>query len=297
MRRRYREKIYKCGEYLEVDIFPVTDGAKAPATKRKSRYKPTSAVQARLNQRNAERALTRLLNANFTSDDISVTLTYNSDELPDTYEQAERDAKNFLRRVKRLRAKKGLPELKYVLIPGGGRYHFHIPMSGGVDDKTLQSLWGYGYLNVVHFELNEHGLEGHARYIAQQFEADEYDGEDLLSVLDIDEETGEATVRRKGKRRYSCSRNIVRPEPVERDGRISAARVEELATVDSANGAAFEAMYPGYVFAGVRPYYNAEYGGYYLQVMMYKEGLRIKKPRWSRRRKAQSEPLPDELPW
>ena len=125
MRRRYREKIYKCGEYLEVDIFPVTDGAKAPATKRKSRYKPTSAVQARLNQRNAERALTRLLNANFTSEDISVTLTYNSDELPDTYEQAERDAKNFLRRVKRLRAKLGLPELKYVLIPGGGRYHFH----------------------------------------------------------------------------------------------------------------------------------------------------------------------------
>jgi hypothetical protein len=65
MRCRYREKIYKCGEYLEADIYPVfhQGGGKS---RRKARYKPTSAMQARLNQRRAERELTRLLNENFT---------------------------------------------------------------------------------------------------------------------------------------------------------------------------------------------------------------------------------------
>ena len=277
MARRYREKAYRCGDYLEVDIFPVFD---APRGRRRGRAKPTSATQARLNQRNAERALTRILNSNFGGEDVSVTLTFAPEFLPDTYEEAERLAKNFLRRVKRLRAKLGLAELKYVLIPGAGRFHFHIPMSGGIDARELQELWGYGYLNVLHFEMSERGLEGHARYIASQFDGDEYGGEDLLSGLDIDEETGEVkSSRKKGKRRYSCSRNIVRPEAEERDGRISAARVEELATVDSESRTAFEKLYPGYVFVGVRPYYNAEIGGYYLQVTMHKASLRMKRPR------------------
>lgn len=272
MRCRYREKIYRCGDYLEADIFPAF--AKANG-RRKAKYKPTSAMQARLNQRNAERELTRILNANFTSNDISLTLTYDDKYLPETFEDAERDVKNFLRRVKRLRKRLGLNELVYVIIPGAGRFHFHIPMSGGVDDKTLQRLWPYGYANAIHFEFNENGIEGHARYIAKQFEEDNYGGEDLLSLLDIDEVTGEVMgevpqMRRKNKKRYTCSKNIVRPEPEKRDGHISAARVEELATVDSGSRAVFEKMYPGYCFADCKPYYNAENGGYYLQVKMYR---------------------------
>jgi hypothetical protein len=98
-------------------------------------------------------------------------------------------------------------------------------------------------------------------------------------MFDIDEETGEVSEvqsaerrvqRKKGQRRYSCSKNIVRPEAEEKDGRISAARVEELATVDSSSRAAFEKMYPGYVFSSCRPYYNEENGGYYLEIKMYK---------------------------
>ena len=281
MRRKYREKIYRCGDYLEVDIFPVFNKATG---RRRGKYKPTSDMQARLNQRNAERALTRLLNANFTDRDISLTLTFRDEYLPETYEEAEKCVKNFLRRLKRLRKKQGLPELKYVVIPGAGRFHFHIPMSGGVDAVTLREMWQYGYANVIHFEFNENGLEGHARYIAGQFEADQYGGEDLLSLFDIDEETGEAKERRKkGKRRYSCSRNIVRPLAEERDGRISSARVEELATVDSGSRKAFERMYPGYAFSECRPYYNAENGGYYMHVRMYRADLRIKAPRSARR--------------
>lgn len=285
MRRTYREKIYKCGDYIDVQVFPVFAHGN---TRRKKRAKPTSEMQSRLNQRNAERALIRLLNANFTEDDISVTLTFSEEHLPDSYEEAERRMKNFLRRVKRLRAKLGLSEIKYIIIPGSGRYHFHIPMNGGIDDKTLASLWPYGYCNTIHFQFNESGLEGHARYVARQFEEDQYGGRDLLSMLDIDEETGEVSEmqnaeckmkRKKGKRRYSCSKNIVRPETEERDGRISAQRVEDMATVDSASRAVFEKLYPGYCFSSCVPYYNQENGGYYLEIRMYREDAAFIKSR------------------
>lgn len=281
MRRKYREKAYKCGEYLEVDVYPVFEARGGKRTRR-AKYKPTSAMQARLNQKHAERELVRILNDNFTEKDISVTLTFRNGCLPDTYEDAERFAKNFLRRLKRLRAKMGLPEMKYVLIPGGGRFHFHIPMSGGVDEVTIAKLWGLGYCNVIHFQFNENGIEGHARYVAKQYEEDEYGGGDLFSGYDVDFDTGvveelsveEKSVRGKrpkGKRRYSCSKNIVRPEPECRDGRISATRAEELATVESGSRFVFEKLYPGYVFSECRAMYNEENGGYYLEVRMYKE--------------------------
>lgn len=287
MKCMYREKMYKCGDYLEVEVFPVF--AKSNG-RRRAKYRPTSEMQAKLNQARAERALTRILNANFTEDDISVTLTYDDKSLPDSFEQAERDAKNFLRRARRLRGKRDLAEIKYVLISGSGRFHFHIPMSGGLTDKELQKLWPYGYLNVIHFIFNENGLEGHARYIATQYDEDQYGGEDLLSLFDIDEETGEVTERAdgedkasrsrvKGKRRYSCSKNIIRPEAEERDGKLGASRVEELATTDSASRAAFEKLYPGYCFGSCKPYYNTENGGYYLQLKMYRADAQFLKTR------------------
>ena len=271
MKTLYREKIHRCGEYVEIDIFPVFKKAKGG---RRAKYKPTSDMQARLNQRNAERAITRILNTNFTDKDISLTLTYKDEHLPKTFEEAERQAKNFLRRVKRLRAKIGLDEIKWVMIPGAGRYHFHIPMSGGIGDETLQDLWPYGYCNIIHLEFDENGIEGHARYAATQFELDQID---IFSLFDINEETGELTEkegklgsRAKGKRRYTCSRNIIRPETEERDGEISSSKVEELATMDSNSRAVFEKLYPGYCFSSCVPYYNSENGGYYLQVKMYR---------------------------
>ena len=108
-------------------------------------------------------------------------------------------------------------------------------------------------------------------------------------MFDVDEETGEVkekdtssdsqashlplkgkAKRAKGKRRYSCSKNIVRPVAEERDGEITSSKVEELATVDSGSRRAFEKMYPGYCFSDCKPCYNNENGGYYLQVKMYR---------------------------
>ena len=117
MRCLYREKKHLCGEYLEIDIFPVFEYQRG----RGKRRKPTSETQKKLNQRNAERKLIRLLNTNFTKKDIRFDLTYNENNRPETPEDAQREMQNFLRRVKRFRKKHNLPELKYVAVTEIGK--------------------------------------------------------------------------------------------------------------------------------------------------------------------------------
>ena len=155
MRCLYREKIHKCGEFLEVDIFPVFEYQRGRSKKRK----PTTETQQRLNQRNAERKLTRLLNTNFTKRDIRFDLTYSDENYPETPENAQRQMQNFLRRVKRYRAKHNLPELKYVAVTEvgkeNGRLHHHIVMSGGVDINTLAEIWGKGYTTAKPLQFDE----------------------------------------------------------------------------------------------------------------------------------------------
>ena len=72
MRTVYREKRYYCGEYLDVYIYPTYRQGRS----RGKRSKPTSAAQAKLNQRHREEKLVRLLHANFTPDDLEIHLTY-----------------------------------------------------------------------------------------------------------------------------------------------------------------------------------------------------------------------------
>lgn len=158
MRTLYREKRWFCGDYLEVDIYPVF---KMQAG-RSRRAKPT-----------AERKLVRLLNTNFTSNDYDVILTYADGNLPENYAQAKKDIQNFLRRAKRLYKATGA-ELKYVAVTedgiNGTRYCHRVIMSGEVDRCELESLWGYGYVNSRRLQFNEYGFEGLVRYIAMQFE-------------------------------------------------------------------------------------------------------------------------------
>ena len=265
MRCLYRERRYYCGDYLEVDIFPVFRKSGA----RGKRAKPTSEVQARLNQHNAEQQLIRILNDNFTLDDLEIHLTYVDDNLPETPEEVTRDYQNYLRRVKRVRDKLGLPELKYVVVPTGGidgtRFHIHITMSGGVDRDTLEQLWGYGYANSRRLQFNENGVEGLARYVARQSVA--HEGKTAFG------------------KRWSGSRNLTIPKPCDRDGKISQRKAEELATIESGCPRAFEHLYKGYRFSEVRPFYNDVNGGYYLHVKMYRDGSRFAN---TRKRKKQA---------
>lgn len=253
MRCLYREKIHKCGEFLEVDIFPVFEYQRGRSKKRK----PTTETQQRLNQRNAEKKLTRLLNTNFTKHDIRFDLTYSDENYPETPENAQRQMQNFLRRVKRYRAKHNLPELKYVAVTEvgkeNGRLHHHIVMSGGVDINTLAEIWGKGYTTAKPLQFDEFGITGIAVYLVKS------------PIL--------------GKR-WSASRNLEQPKTSERDGRIPQYKIREFGNSGNDNRAELERLYEGYTLADCKPYYNEINGGYYITVRMYKKPA----PKRSRKR-------------
>ena len=113
----------------------------------------------RLTER-ARRRLALLMDANFGRNDLHVTLTYRG--TPPDYEQARKDVRNYLRAVKRMREKAGLPEMKYIYVieeEGGDgerrRIHVHLMMTGGVSREALEEKWGRGYANCDRLQPEE----------------------------------------------------------------------------------------------------------------------------------------------
>ena len=133
--------IHFFGNYMDADIYPVFQ----KPGRRRSRCKPTSEIQRRLNQKNAEKRLTRLVHTNFTEDDIALHLTYRPGEEPETKEGAQRDLQNYIRRLKRRYTKLG-KEFKYISCTEYGkktnRIHHHLIISGGLDRDEIEKLWG-----------------------------------------------------------------------------------------------------------------------------------------------------------
>ena len=264
MRCLYREQIYECGDYLEVNIFPVFRKAQG----RGKRAKPTSAVQARLNEHNAEQKLVRILHANFTGQDYEIHLTYADENLPQSDEETARDVQTFMRRVKRRYHKLAI-ELKYVYVieggVGGTRYHHHVTLSGGMDRTELEQLWGYGYANCRQLQFNENGVEGLAKYLTKQFRAHK---DELVF-----------------RKRWCGSKNLTKPEPKERDGKLSRHKVQALATYEAESRRAFEELYEGYDLSEAKPFYNDVNGGYYSHVKMYKRDAAFANTKRRKRKK------------
>jgi hypothetical protein len=249
MQRTYRQRKYYCGEYLEVEIFPVYTKAKG----RGKRKKPTSDTQQRLNRRHAEGKLRRLLHTNFTPSDLFLTLTFDDAHMPASVEDAQREIQNFLRRLKRRYAKLGT-ELKYIYILEKGqehdRLHVHMVVSGGMDEEELAQLWGMGHVSADCLQFDENGLAKLARYFAKG-----------------DTENGGKPITWK---RWVGSRNLEKPQVEERDGRLSHRKMAALCQ-DGGDADYLETLVDGYEMAD----YSLEvrediYGGYYLAAVLKK---------------------------
>lgn len=227
MRCFYREKRYYSGDYLEVDIYPVF----GKAGQRRKRYKPTSECQKRLNKKNAEMKLTRLMNANFTEDDLRFDLTYSPGNLPEDDDMAIKELRNFLRRLKRFRKKAGLSALKYIAVTEKskkGRYHHHLVISGGVSIGDLAALWGRGYTSAKPLQFDENGVEGLAKYLVKE---------------------------PIGSKFYQASRNLTQPEVETRDEVYSQKTVNAMAKICQ-DAALWEGLYDGYTFVSAVPFWN-----------------------------------------
>ena len=256
MRSWYRETRYECGDYMEVNIYPVH----GKTISRRKKAKPTKEVQQKLNNIYAENRIVRKGNANFTDHDLKVELTYSSKHLPSTLEEAEKELRKFIRKVKHYRKKNGLPELKYIATTETGkknnRYHHHLIMSGGIDLYELVQMWGKGIVGTDLLVFDENGIASLIRYMLKQVMPKVTDESDLSE--------------RAGKKRYTCSRNLVDPPAKQRDNRFSKRQVVELAkNIEDKSG--FEKLYQGYFLSGAKTVMSDINGGVYIYARLYRE--------------------------
>lgn len=307
-----REKKTDCADYREVDIIPRTDEAeKATRGKRGKKRKAQKPKQKGLNDKNAKRYLVQLGNGNFHAGDLHISCTYSADTLPGTVEDAEKIVGNYLRRIAYRRNKLGLEPLKYILVTEYKfskqgqqlkRIHHHIIMNGGQDRDEVEMMWTaqrinwraadspdkkaaqeyrdsvekMGWVNADRLQMNENGIEGLCKYIIKD---------------------------PQGKKRYSSSRNLERPETERTDGtekdtadhslwrasrgmeeptekcndfKYSKAKVEKLAKSPDGGLSEFEKIYADYNIVSCEPVYY-EQTGWHIYLKMWRK--RKKKPK------------------
>lgn len=251
MRSYIRKKLIYCGkQYREVDIYPYTDRqTQAVKSKRSKKQKVSEPKQKSLNEKNSRRYVTQLANMNFASDPdaLHVSSTYSDRYLPATLEDADREVHNYLRRVQYERKKAGLPPLKYILVTASTcnrqtgepvRIHHHIIMNGGLSRDEIEDLWRkrkrrgqkqgdkIGYVNADRLQADENGLAALSTYLSKQA---------------------------GGKKRWSSSRNLQRPEYRTWDGKYTRRQVEKWAR-EKPPREFWERKYPGWILT------NENYG-------------------------------------
>lgn len=231
----YRTITTLAGDILVAEIHPAWGREK----KRKVRKAKRNLTPERIQKYNEQRARFRLellMDNNFTADDLNITLTYT--DAPREAE-ARKDVKNYIARLKRERRKRGLPEMKYIYALEDERdgkkkqLHCHMVMSGGISRKEAEQIWrkgsaARGFANCDELQPDKEGLRKLAFYI-------------------YDQNRGKETA--KGKRHYSCSKNLVEPKHRSSMSRVGNAKVRKMARdFNAVAPAIMEKVYPGFEF-------------------------------------------------
>lgn len=248
---KYRVKSIRSGKMLEVLIYPLWDTKKDKGRTKKARE--SRVEQKNLNEKNAKLNLIRLINTNFTEKDIWITTTYSNKTLPKNEGEADRNIKNYMRRLAYAAKKKGIQTFKYFYvteyeydpIKGTKRVHHHV-IANFPDRDLAEELWDKGgRTQSRRLQPDDYGLEGLARYICKD---------------------------PKGKKRYCGSKNMDKPIITVADNKITKTRASMLAVDTELAEKTFTKLYKGYKFNDIKSYYaDDDYGGIYLHVRMVRD--------------------------
>lgn len=168
----YALKEITSGKQFEVEIYP--EFTRMDDIPEEGKKRDNSKAQKNLNSKNASKYLVRLINANFTRDDIWITLTYSQGNEPDSMDEAVRNMQNFVKRVNYQREKRGLTNAKYIYVTEHSpdakiRWHHHLIMDGLMDSDTVEKIWRKGKRNQSRrLEPDEYGLAGMAIYVTKE---------------------------------------------------------------------------------------------------------------------------------
>lgn len=247
---KIREKRIFSGKILEAEFFPITTDGRRYTRGAKKKLSRTS--QKKLNDKNARKHLRRMIEANFEEEkDYYCTFTYSNADSPCDYNACKRDINNFFRRIRRAREKAGLPELKYIyVIEHTTRYNIHMIINGGLNRKVIKTLWGKGDIKKVEeLQAGDHGFQALANYLCK-----EWSNKKLPD----------------GRKRYTTSKNLKKPDEKRRDNVFSPRFLEKLCKQCVGDRDYWEKRYKGYTFVDAEPEYNEDYGAWYLSVFLRK---------------------------
>lgn len=248
---RYKVRTIVCGDYQEVEIFPVYERNKD--IPRLAREKISKASQEKLNHKKSQKQLARVINTNFVAGDLAIDLTYAGDHIP-TLEEAQRDIKNYIARVRRWRKKRGLAELKYVYViefmgedeKGNSkkvRIHHHMIMSS-MDRDEAERLWGKGRANTDRLQPDENGFVGKGMYFAKH-------------------------CQKKGMKKWVGSKNLEKPKVYESVTKLTRRKVSKIALQENDWKEIFEKLYKNkYQLNSCERYISKITGGCYLYARM-----------------------------
>jgi hypothetical protein len=254
---RYRVKTIVSGEMLECEIYPLWKTQTEVSRAKKAN--PSRQAQEKLNITNTQKKVSRYLNTNFDNRDLWCTFGWDDDTLPETPEECRKEVINFLRRIKRLRRKKGLSPLRYVYaveFADDGkkvRVHTHIVMSGDLSRDEIESLWhGGNYPQTRRLRVKDDcGLAGLAHYIVKGGRYDRV--------------WGHSTNLKP------CTKASIA------DKKITLRKAEKIAAQENVAPEIFERLYPEFKFRDVDIRRSDFVAGVYIYVKMHRKNMSMRK--------------------
>lgn len=242
----YMVKTITSGKYVEKEIYPLWKcKSNSP---RGNKEKETNDKMKKLNKKNKAKEMTRLVNTNFTEEDLYITLSYKG-KAP-KIERAKKDMRNFLDRIKTW-WKKNMPgkEFKYIFVidyvddpdkTKRTRIHHHLIMSG-MDMDVVRSKWTLGRKTVERLQPDEKGFEAVATYMSNQ-----------------------------SKTKYGRSRNLKKPKITRSKTSLSNRKAEKFAADVNMHKEFFESKYKDLLFIDCQVYKSKDYPGVYIRTKMRK---------------------------
>lgn len=165
-----RKKTITAGRIVKTILYTAPEPRDGERT-RAEKSRMTTAAQKAMNDKSARARLEMLIAANFTRQDLFVTLTYRDSALPPKRARAVQLVRQFIKDLRKHRTARG-QELRYIYTTeekhGEGRLHHHLVINGtGRDIEAIRSLWTYG--DIVDIEqVDENDYAALAMYITKE---------------------------------------------------------------------------------------------------------------------------------
>lgn len=247
----YATKKIKAGTQFELEIYPEFAKSDRPAEWQRENHRE---AQRSLNNTNSRKQCERTINANFTTDDIWITLTYDQQHLPKSFEEAQKNMRNYIARLNYRRKKRGLPPARYVYVTEwetdakhGVRCHHHIVMDGLLDMDEAEKAWKLGKRNEARrLDYDDHGLSGLGAYI---------------------------TKSPRGVKKWCASVGLKKPDERKNHTDFTRRKIAAMVKDFDAIRPMVESKYPAYWYTEAQIFQNETNRGYYIHVRMRRRAL------------------------